>query len=199
MDSRPDRFYSTLRELARVNFPLDRVVRHPGHVPPPTGGRALDGAIGCLTSHLQVVSRARAEDHRHVLVLEDDFGFLDDIGRVRDDVAQFFARGYAYDVCLLATSKHGRIDPMDDLVSLTRQPCTNTAGHFVSRDGLGRLQACFAESLEGLKATGDIVKHAVDRCWRPLQGERFLVFKRRLGFQLPGFSDIEGEIVGYFD
>ena len=199
LDERPDRFYTTLRELARVGFPLDRIVRFSGHVAADTGDRRLDGQIGCLRSHLEVVTLVQEEGYPHALVLEDDFGFLDDQDRVRNETAQFFARGYDYDVCLLATSNFGPIEPLDDLVSVTRQRCTNTSGHFISSAGAGKLRACFGEALERLQETGDQMRFAVDRCWTALQGERFLVFKRRMGFQLPSFSDIEGRITLYFD
>jgi hypothetical protein len=88
---------------------------------------------------------------------------------------------------------------MDDLVSITRQRCTNTGAYLASSAGIAKLIECFSHARERLVATGNCQRFAVDRCWVGLQGERFLVFKRRLGFQLPSFSNIEGAMTAYLD
>lgn len=196
---RPDRYYSCLRELARMEGPLDRITRLNAHFLQHIEDRQLRGQIGALKSHRDAVRRARAECHVHTLILEDDFGFTDDIESNKSDLALFLNREYAYDICLLATSKHGRVEPKDDLVCLTRQPVTNAAAYLVSGVGLPKLDACFSDALEKLIETGDHATYAVDRCWSVLQGDGFLTFNRRLGFQLPSFSDIEGRIVDYRD
>jgi hypothetical protein len=53
---------------------------------------------------------------------------------------------------------------------------------------------CFSKSLPALIERCDPRRFAVDRCWNQFQGERFLVFKSRVGFQSPSYSDIEGVI-----
>jgi hypothetical protein len=199
LDHRPDRFYSVVRELTRMGVPLDRIVRVPGCVHTDSDDAQVNGQVGCLTSHLQVCRIAADEGLQNVLVVEDDFGFIDDVKHVESAMEAFFARQYGYDVCLLATSKIGPIEPFDDLVSMSRQKCTNTGAYLVSRAGSARLVECFSGARDRLVATGDCLRFAVDRCWSGLQGERFLVFKRRLGFQLPGFSDIEKSVTMYLD
>lgn len=199
LDGRPDRFYSVVRELARVGVPLDRIVRFPACVYTDADDTQVNGQVGCLTSHLQVSRIAADEGLENVLVVEDDFGFIDDVKHVESAVDAFLARQYSYDVCLLATSKFGPIEPFDDLVSMSRQKCTNTGAYFMSRAGSARLVDCFSGALDQLVATGDCLRFAVDRCWSGLQGERFLVFRRRLGFQLPGYSDIEKSVTMYLD
>ena len=199
LDHRPDRFYSVVRELARVGVPLDRILRFPACVYAGSDDKQVNGQVGCLTSHLQVSRIAADEGFRNVLVVEDDFAFIDDVKHVESAVDAFFARQYSYDLCLLATSKFGRIKPFDDLVSMPRQECTNSAAYFMSRAGSARLVDCFSDALDQLVATGDCMRFAIDRSWSALQGKRFLVFKRRLGLQLPGFSDIEKFVTVYLD
>jgi len=198
-DDRPDRHYSCLRELARMGAPLDAVTRFSACIYEGHADAHLNATIGCLQSHLAVVRAARASPRGHVLVLEDDFGFTDDIPFNQMALRTFVERQYEFDICLLATSRHGEILPKDDLVCLSRQPVTNAGGYLVSQEGLEKLESCFNNALRELLRAGDHLRFAADRCWAVLQGERFLTFRRRLGFQLPSFSDIEGRMVSYFD
>ena len=198
-DDRPDRLYSCLRELARMGAPLDAVTRLSARIHKEHSDAFLNSTIGCLQSHLAAVRAARVNPRGHVLILEDDFGFTDDIRSNQMALKTFVERQYGFDVCLLATSRFGEILPKDDLVCLPRQPVTNAGGYLVSQEGLKKLEPCFDSALSDLLRTGDHLRFAADRCWAVLQGERFFTFKRRLGFQLPSFSDIEGRMVSYFD
>src|SRR5207245_2177138 len=132
------------------------------------------------------------------IVVEDDFGFTDDIELHKKTLAEFFHRQYQFDICLLSSSKHGRIAPKDDLVSLPRQQCTNAHGYILSREGINKVVGCWSDALRSLIQTGDTLRFAVDRCWSALQGERFLVFKTGMGFQVPSYSDIEGVVSADF-
>jgi hypothetical protein len=230
-DDRPDRYYSCLRELARMEAPLDRITRFSARIGlagigadidrtvltrvaflgrlrkikrsitglPSPSRRQLHGQIGSLRSHLSVVRLAQQQGLDNVLILEDDFCFTDDIASHQNALTELFERRYKYDVCLLATTRHGLILPKDDLVSVTRQSCTNASGYMVSREGIPKLVDCFSKALPALIERCDPLRFAVDRCWSQLQGERFLVFKSRIGFQLPSYSDIEGVVSAHFD
>jgi hypothetical protein len=134
------------------------------------------------------------------LILEDDFCFTTDLEMHLDDLRTFFQRAYDYVVCLLATSKYGRIVPKDDLVCASFQPCTNTGAYLVSGEGLDELLAVQEFALRALKETRDTERYSADRYWATLQGTgRFLVFRRKLGFQISSFSDIERRISRYLD
>ncbi len=56
------------------------------------------------------------------------------------------------------------------------------------------------QALEQLIATRDPNRYATDRYWIVLQPEgRFLVFRRKMGFQVASFSDIERRVSRYLD
>ena len=200
-DRRIDRYDSILRELAMAKAPFNRVSRMPAFIPAePAWPLPILGAIGCLHSHLDVLRHAWETGFEHVMVLEDDFCFTSDREMHLQDLRTFFERRYSYLVCLLATSKYGRTVQRDDLISLSFQTCTNTTAYLVSRDGMHSLIPVYEAALDSLKATGDVIRYAADRCWSALQpSQRFFVFRRKFGFQAAGFSDIEGTITRYLD
>jgi len=200
LDSRVDRYYSTMRELTRMSAPLQKVqrisaVRETGDFDPDCAG-----AVGCLKSHIKAIEMAIQLNVKHALILEDDFTFTDEIDYNKHKIASFFGRRYRYNICLLGTSKYGELIDVDDIVSASIQPCTNTEGYFVSRDGLDKLLTCFKDGLNNLIQTRDHRRFAADRCWASLQDRRtFFAFKERIGLQSPGFSDIENAITCYLD
>ena len=200
-DNRIDRYDSILRELAVAKAPFDRISRVSALVSVErTHSKSVAGAIGCLRSHLAALHRARDQGFEHVIILEDDFCFTSDVEIHLQDLRSFFERDYAYWICLLATSKYGQIVAKDDLVSLTRQKCTNAAAYLISRAGILSLIPVYEAALRNLTMTGDTAHYAADRCWSVLQPSgKFFVFSRKFGFQAAGFSDIEGKITRYLD
>lgn len=200
IDKRTDRLHAVLRELAVAKAPFQRITRISAEVADEgTTNRQLAAQIACLGSHLKALAHAERGGYDNIVVLEDDFSFTSDRETHWQDLAAFFERRYAYWLCLLATSKYGPIAQKDDLVALSFQRCTNTSGYLVSREGIGKLIEVQTEALENLKSTGEF-RFAVDRHWTKLQPSgKFLVFRRKLGFQAASFSDIEGEVAQYFD
>jgi hypothetical protein len=189
-----------MRELAMARAPLDRVLRQPAVFEAAMGDPLVDGAIGCMKSHIAALRLAAPSPGEHLLVLEDDFCFTSDLTTHLNDLSTFVERRYDYVVCLLATSKNGRIEPRDDLVSESRQACTNSAGYLVSGDHWDRLLTVQEEGLAQLIATHDPNRFAADRYWTVLQPEgQLLVFRRKMGFQTASFSDIERRVSRYLD
>ena len=201
MEKRVDRYDAVLRELSAARAPLDRVTRVEAIVPTDSfRDPQLTATVGCLESHLAVLRRARDNGFANVLVLEDDFCFTSDLDRHLQDLASFFARQYQYWLCLLGTSKYGEIVVKDDLVCLSFQPCTTTVGYLISQEGIGHVLAVQEYALQKLKETGDTKRYAADRYWTTLQPfEKFMVFRRKFGFQATSFSDIEGSVNRCFD
>ena len=73
MDARTDRRSALLQEFDRIGFPKDKIIRFPAS--------SYNGCpnSGCLLSHANVLEMAYDMDLQNVLILEDDFVFIDDI------------------------------------------------------------------------------------------------------------------------
>jgi hypothetical protein len=200
VDSRRDRFDSVLRELASARAPFHLITRVSARTIDPGALGGSGGQAACLGSHIDTLKTALTVNSAHVLVLEDDFCFTSDLELHISDLRTFVERDYDYWVCLIATSKYGSVVAKDDLVAMSFQPCTNTGGYLVSRAGIEKVLQVYEPALAAMKATGDHVTNAVDRCWSVLQSsEKFLVFRRKFGFQVASYSDIEGSISRYLD
>jgi len=199
VDERIDRYIETLRELRRMKAPFHRIRRFSAIKDESTQDSYFNGTVGCARSHLAVLEESLNKGYQHVLVLEDDFCFTDDIAVNQNALKLFFERRYDYDICLLATSKYYRIEPYDDLLNRSYQECTTTAGFLYSRSGMEHLYGTWKKGLEDLIVTRNTV-NACDRSWRELQKEsRFFVFKQKLGFQRPSYSSITGKTEFHLD
>lgn len=198
---RPDRYDAIMRELAAARAPFHRITRIAATIPDgPAENARLARTIGCSESHLAALRHAALGGFEHVMVLEDDFCFTSDLACHLADLRQFFTRRYDYVVCLLATSKYGTVVSRDDLVSSSLQPCTNAAGYLVSRAGIEELLRIQVRALDLLRSTGETDQYAFDRAWATLQQSgKLWVFKRKFGFQVASYSDIEGAIARYLD
>jgi hypothetical protein len=200
LDARVDRWAAVLRELGRMGAPFQRITRVSAIQDQSTDDPALNGHLGCLRSHISMMEDALSKHFDQVLILEDDFCFTEDVEIHKADLGNFLERSYDYFVCLVATSKYGRIVARDDLVSTSLQPCTNTAGYLVSRPGMAQVRDVMKEGLHRLIETRESQIYAADRYWAKLQPTgKFLTFRRKLGFQAPSFSTIEQEISCLFD
>jgi hypothetical protein len=195
LDERPDRYLETLRELKRMRAPFSRIRRFAAYRDHSSDDPVLNGYIGCTRSHLEVVNEIVAKQYRHALVLEDDFCFVEDLAENRRSLERFFARGYDYDVCLLAASNVPQWAPHDELLVRNHQDCTTTSAYLLSSAGARRVQQVWQESFDLLLATRD-TRHIADQSWARLQKEeRFFTFQRKLGFQRPGLSCITQKMV----
>lgn len=194
LDERVDRYVETLRELKRMGAPLHRTERLSAIRYTSTVVSKVDGNIGCAMSHLKVVKKARDKKYANILVLEDDFQFTEDLQRNRESIIQFFARGYDYDVCLLATRIDGRIEEYDDILSHTRQPCTHRGGYFISKEGMRKVIPIWEDGLK-LQIKYKEPRYAGDRVWTAMFADnKFFVFRWKVGYQRVGYSDITKEM-----
>jgi len=97
MDERTDRKSSILHEFERVGFPKDKIVRFPAS--------SYHGCpnSGCLLSHANVLEMAYNMDLQNILILEDDFVFIDDVTKIHADIKAFFKLKLDWDVVMLTT------------------------------------------------------------------------------------------------
>lgn len=190
LDERMDRYIETLRELRRMGAPFAKVTRFSA-IKYSSDDSNLNGHIGCGQSHIAIVDEMIRKGYRHVLILEDDFCFDERIEQHLRDLKIFFDRKYDYDVCLFATSKYYRMEPYDDLLSLSYQECTTASGYLISREGAKRVLPLWREGLSKMLETKESHRYAIDRYWASLQKDKkFFFFTVKMGYQRPGYSNI---------
>lgn len=194
LDERVDRYIETLRECKRMDIPLSIVQRFSASKCNFKANPELRGHIGCMQSHIAVFHDADKNGYDNIIVLEDDYNFTDDLDKHASDLETFLERKYDFDVVLLSTSRYYRCEPYDDILSLSFQECTTTAGYLVGASGRKRILPIWKDGLEKLVKTEDARTYAVDRCWSVLQKDKkFFVFKNKFGFQRAGYSSITGK------
>jgi GR25 family glycosyltransferase involved in LPS biosynthesis len=201
LSERRDRYYDTLVELSRIHAPLDRVhhfrVEHETLVP---GNPYVNGSACCAKNHAAMMRHFLTTAHDVCLVLEDDVAFASDGRRVCADLATFFARRYAFAVCLLAASKYHDLRAHDDLLLRSYQECTTAAAYIASRASAPLLLECFETGARGIRQTRDVQRFAADRYWASLMVEHpFYTFRRKIAYQKPSWSSIQSRHAYNFD
>jgi hypothetical protein len=190
LEERADRYYETLNALAAVGAPLHRVHHYKAKV-----GDQLP-YIGATQNHIDVMKHFQDSEHQRCLILEDDFVFIDDKTRVWESMLSYFSKEYNEDICFLSISKDGEREPVDDLLSRSRQPCTTSSGYFLNKNTSYRVLAVANEGLEKMKESGDH-NFCIDRYWVRLPNIYF--FKHKLGFQRPAYSNLRRTVISHLD
>jgi hypothetical protein len=203
LEDRVDRLTEITAELCAVGAPLDRVYHYKATKTKVTGDGTVDAYLGATKNHLDVVRHfMQTPDERdHCLVLEDDFMFLSNTKAVQTSLQTFFERDYDYHVCLLAASKFYETKPHDDLLRLSYQECTTTAGYLLKRQTCGAVLECFQEGYDGMLRTRNYTTYVCDRYWAKLQPQhKFFMFDEKLGYQRCSYSSITKTVAGlHFD
>lgn len=181
LDERTDRRAHVEGQLARA-FPPERIQRF-------SAIRATKGAVGCSRSHIAVLEFAKANGWSNVLIVEDDFTWnnfdkgapvLDALLTKPFDVIVLCG---AYVVC----DSGGRL-----------QSCQTTTAYLVNKEYYDTLIANYKAGLALYEATDDYRVYALDQYWKRLQPVgRWYIVRPNMGFQLPGFSDVEQRNVNY--
>jgi glycosyl transferase family 25 len=182
LDERVDRKKDIQRELL-TTFPAKKIERF-------SAIRNSNGGIGCTLSHIAVLERAKQENWANVMIVEDDFVWINREagGPVLETLLQ-----KPYDVIVLTGTY---IDMNKSTFRLTS--CQTTTAYVVARPYYDTLLTNYKEGLALLQQTGTYTKYALDQYWKLLQpvGQWYCV-NPILGLQRPGYSDIERRVVNY--
>lgn len=181
LDSRSDRKIHIETQLARA-FPPHKIHRF-------SAIQHVIGAKGCSRSHIAVLEMAKANGWSNVLLVEDDFtwnNFEKGAPNLEDRLTKPFdviALCGAYVVC----NDDGRL--------ISSQTAT---AYIVNQSYYDTLIANFKEGLALYEATDDYRQYALDQYWKRLQPKGlWYIIRPNMGFQLPGYSDIEKKTVNY--
>jgi glycosyl transferase family 25 len=184
MDSRTDRNDTILSELNRIGFPKDRVQRFPAI--------CYTGCAntGCLISHANVLEMAYDSGYSNVLILEDDFVFIEDKNKVHADLKAFFDLKLEWDVVMLTTCGAVVSEYTNDLVSRISSS-GNGAGYLVNRSIMLELSTLFKSNVDNLFLTKQHWNYQNDILWKSLMPtSQWFMFNQYLGYQQAGYSDL---------
>ena len=185
LNHRKDRKQTFLKEAKRVGIP--KVQRIDAKLD------LLNGARGCLCSHIRALECAKQEGI--TLILEDDCYFTKDLELLNRQLSEFFnVFGNKWDVFFLG-GRYEKLEPIKNtafcrILESSRSHAYAVNGHYVST-----LKQCFLDGYkDDLREQGaiDILK-ALDFIWRPLQKkDLWYGSKIKIAYQSDSFSDITG-------
>ncbi len=184
MDARTDRRSALLKEFDRVGFPNDKIIRFPAS--------SYNGCpnSGCLLSHANVLEMAYDMDLQNVLILEDDFIFIDDIQKIHADIKAFFELNIPWDVVMLTTCAAVVSEPTNQLISKISSS-GNGAGYLVNRSMMLELSTLFKSNVENLYSTKQHWVYQNDILWKTIMpSSQWYMFNHYLGYQKEGYSDL---------
>lgn len=191
LEERIDRYYETLLTLASMRAPLHRVKRY---IAKKDG---LPPYVGATKNHVDVITEFCENGKGHCLILEDDFLFIDDRPLVWRSLEQLWSKPRSYDICFLSLSRHGQREPLDELLSITKQECTTSSGYILQAPTAPLVRDVTAEGLEQMQVTGNHHVYCIDRYWANLA--TLVFFKTKLGFQRPSYSNLMKSAVAHLD
>jgi glycosyl transferase family 25 len=184
MDARADRRSALLQEFDRIGFPKDKIIRFPAS--------SYNGCpnSGCLLSHANVLEMAYDMDLQNVLILEDDFVFIDDIQKIHADIKAFFELNIPWDVVMLTTCAAVVSEPTNQLISRISSS-GNGAGYLVNRSMMLELSTLFKSNVENLYSTKQHWVYQNDILWKTIMpSSQWYMFNHYLGYQKEGYSDL---------
>jgi GR25 family glycosyltransferase involved in LPS biosynthesis len=191
LEDRSDRFSDTLLSLCAVNAPLHRV----HHYKAKKDG--LPPYVGATKNHVDVIKHFIESGKDKCLILEDDIVFVDDHKHIKDSLTKLSKRTYDYTLCFLSLSKTGERQPLDDLLSVSKQPCTTSSAYLLQISTAQKVLEITNEGLEKMQSTGDHHNFCIDRYWTKLSNIFF--FRKKLAYQRPSFSNLTKQINFHLD
>jgi hypothetical protein len=188
LDSRLDRNYEMKKQFETFDIPEEKIIRI-------SAVHKTPGYLGCSESHIKCLEYAIENNLKNVLILEDDFNFINNVNYVYTKLKNINNLD-KWDVILLSGNVIKSI-PYDNVFDKAIEIQT-TSGYIVNSDYYSKLLNNFKEGLTNLKKTNIYTKYAIDQYWKILQpSDNWYIFHTKLGFQRESYSDIENRITSY--
>lgn len=188
LDKRIDRKLEIEEQFRRVNVPSDKIIRLSAVYDNP-------GYLGCSQSHIKCLEYAIENNLSNVLILEDDFNFIDTKKALHSSL-QNIKDINNWDVIFFSASvneKRNYNSFLDKAIDVQ-----TASGYLVNSNYFNTLLNNFKEGLNLLRNTDIYSKYALDQHWKLLQQkDNWYIFKTILGYQRESFSNIEGKVVKY--
>lgn len=192
LEKRADRKEHFLQEMKKFCVDESKIVRIDAVY-------NTNGALGCTKSHIKALEQFMANPAwLTCIIFEDDFTFYDT--SVENNTAllkKFFMNFTDWGMLLLASnqnrspSKETHVDGIKEVVY-----SQTTSGYCIHKDSVTEVYDNFKESAAALEKGDAVYKYAVDVFWNRLTMKRYS-FSPNMGYQCPGYSDIENRNVSY--
>ena len=192
LDSRPDRKEKMILQFNKFNIPEHKIIRF-------NAIKHKFGMIGCSLSHIEVLRIALTNDWSNVLILEDDFNFIDNNTLINDVINNFFdtfqnnwdvlnlTRGYYQNFTNIGIKYFQKINDV-----------SSAAGYLVNRHMYDNILDNMITGCDMLIKTKNDTLYCVDRYWTNLlKTARWYITVPSLGYQRSDYSDISKMNVDY--
>jgi len=142
-----------------------------------------DGYIGCAKSHIKCIEMAKERGYDKVIILEDDFMFMNGWNFKNMELPQ------KYDIFLLCNriKKHSKIDKTFSRV----HECSWTSGHILDKNIYDDLIQNLEDGIKDREKKGKKISNNLDIYWNKLWG-KYVCITHNYNFatQRTGYSDI---------
>lgn len=161
----------------------------------------IRGAIGCSTSHMEIIKIAKKNNYNNILILEDDFLFNIDIKIFFDLITTFHQNIKDFHFLILGTNQFNFYKTnINDIYKISGSQ--TTSGYIINKNIFDQYIKIIDNSIKELINTRHISKYAIDMVWKQLQGKdkkcyTFNNKNRKVGIQRESYSDIECRNVNY--
>jgi glycosyl transferase family 25 len=188
---RVDRKEHMLAELEIAGVPEEKIWRI-------DAVRMKPGALGCTLSHIKAFQLIQEKGWQKVLVLEDDFTWMP-YTEISECIADIGSIKKSWDVIQISWNPCARLIG-DGPISCVRRAVDvrTTSGYFVRGKFVQDLLENFKEAAINMYKNGHSPDSCCDMNWQKLQHDTdWYVAYPPLGYQMDGWSDVEGREVSY--
>jgi glycosyl transferase family 25 len=189
LDSREDRKNEIEKQFVRANIPSDKFHRI-------SADYNKLGALGCTSSHIKCLKYAIQNNFMNVLILEDDFNFIENIDTVNDSIQNIVNFGNDWDVIFFSGNVHKCVPFNSTFDRALDVQCAS--GYLVNSRYYLKLLNNFEKGYRLFSINKTPQLYAVDMYWKILQPlDKWYIFSTKIGYQRESYSDIEKKIVNY--
>ena len=208
LDHRTDRNEQLLGELAKIDFPTEKIERIPATY------LKERGHLGASLSHIKTVETFLQSEHNTCIIFEDDFEFSQPPEEVKSTIQKLFEDKVDFDICMLSANVYDE-EPLPGYDYIKKINSGATASGFILtrnfapillenlKEGAQKLEDSYNERTyitniskidpDYFNYNGDF---ALDHYWISIQsGNNWFIFNPKMGKQRDSYSDImEGNV-----
>jgi GR25 family glycosyltransferase involved in LPS biosynthesis len=199
LDNRPDRNEEFLKEMDKIDFPKDKIIRIPAVY------KKGQGSLGCSMSHIKTMELFIESGYENCIIFEDDFEFTQNNDEVMTLIKKLFENDSDFDVCMLSGWEFElKPIPEKDYIKQVIYALT-TSGYIVSKKFAPTLldnykKGCdiLAKKFEENPDYPSEYKYEIDRYWTKLQPDnKWYLFQPKVGKQRTSYSNIRERNMEY--